>query len=70
MSGISGEKAFENGEVTIPADTSATYLSMKPVLNSEASKDPSMKYTFKYIDLDGKEFTKEDTARNVYVRFD
>ena len=70
VSGISGEKAFENGEVTIPADTSATYLSMKPVLNSEASKDPSMKYTFKYIDLDGKEFTKEDTARNVYVRFD
>ena len=47
VSGISGEKAFENGEVTIPADTSATYLSMKPVLNSEASKDPSMKYTFK-----------------------
>ena len=43
---------------------------MKPVLNSEASKDPSMKYTFKYIDLDGKEFTKEDTARNVYVQFD
>ena len=68
--GISGEKAFENGEVTIPADTSATYLSVKPVLNSEASIDPSMKYTFKYIDLDGKEFTKEDTARNVYVRFD
>lgn len=71
VTGLSGEKKFDaNGEVTIPIDTSATYLSTKPVLNSDNTKDPDLKYKFTYTDMDGQEVVKEDTARNVYVRFD